>query len=147
MSTTGLLALMAGAMIALQASMNAKLGLMLNNSVIATVVAFACSCFFSLILLAVLPKPLPALAAIKSVPIFLWFTGGLLAATGVGLFYFLIPKMGIGPMMSYALTGQLLVALAASHWGWFNLPEKPITPLKLVGACSLVLGILLINKE
>jgi len=50
-------------------------------------------------------------------------------------------------MMSYALSGQILIAIVASHFGWFELPVKPITQLKIAGALSLVTGVLLINWE
>jgi len=77
----------------------------------------------------------------------LWFSGGALAAFGVGMYYFLIPKMGVGPMMSYALAGQLLLAVVASHFGWFDLPVKKIDFIKIVGIITLIVGIILINIE
>ena len=82
-----------------------------------------------------------------NIPIYLWFSGGLLAATGVGLFYYLIPRMGLGPMMSYALTGQLIIAIISSHYGWFELPIKPLTLSRSTGVIALIVGIVLINKD
>jgi transporter family-2 protein len=84
---------------------------------------------------------------IKSVPWYLWFTGGALSAFGVGMFYYLIPKMGVGSMMSYALSGQILIAIIASHFGWFDLPVKPINAIKFSGAIALIVGVLLLNWE
>ena len=84
---------------------------------------------------------------IKSVPLYLWFSGGALSAFGVGLFYYLIPKMGVGSMMSYALSGQILIAIVASHYGWFDLPEKSISTIKVAGLVSLITGVLLLNWE
>jgi transporter family-2 protein len=55
--------------------------------------------------------------------------------------------MGVGPMMSYALSGQILIAMIASHFGWFEQPIKPIDGLKLTGACLLISGVLLLNWE
>ena len=81
------------------------------------------------------------------VPGYLWFSGGALSAFGVGVFYYLIPKMGVGTMMSYALSGQILIAIIASHFGWFDLPIKSITTLKVIGVIALITGILLINWE
>ncbi len=48
-------------------------------------------------------------------------------------------------MMSYALTGQLLIALLASHFGWFNLPIKSIDTIKTIGAILLIIGVVFIN--
>jgi transporter family-2 protein len=65
----------------------------------------------------------------------------------VGMFYSLIPKMGVGSMMSYALSGQILIAVITSHFGRFELPVRPITTLKVVGVISLITGVLLLNWE
>lgn len=142
-----LLALLAGAAIATQAGMNAQLGLLLNNSLLGTTVAFTGSCLFSLGALWVFSKDYPTLESVRAVPIYLWFGGGAISAFAVALFYYLIPKMGIGSMMSYALTGQIALAVTASHFGWFDMPVKSIDLLKLTGVVALVFGILLINWE
>lgn len=147
MNPHALLALLAGAAIATQASMNARLGVLLQSSLSATAIAFGMSCLFTLTVLALVGQHHPGWQAARAVPLYLWFSGGMLAATGVGLFYFLIPKMGIGPMMSYALTGQLLIAVISSHFGWFELPLKPFTMTRLFGVAALVVGTVLINRD
>ncbi|MDF2183124.1 DMT family transporter [Neptuniibacter sp. CAU 1671] len=146
MSLPGLLALLAGAAIATQASMNARLGVLLHSSLWATAIAFGVSCSVIVLATALTTPQLPWRQA-GAVPGYLWFSGGALAALGVGLFYALIPKMGVGPMMSYALTGQLLVAIVSSHFGWFELPIKPITIERLSGVLALIAGIVLINRD
>ena len=141
-----LLAFAAGAAIAAQASMNAQLGVLLRNSLLATVIAFFSSLIFTAIVLAIIVKRLPSPETLKAVPGYLWFSGGLLSTFGIATFYWLIPKMGIGPMLSYALAGQLILAILAGHFGWFQLPVIPISTLKITGVCSLILGIALINN-
>ncbi len=145
MTYLSFLALVAGAAISVQATMNAQLGQLLKSALVATSIAFTRSLLFILLGLAAFNKQWPQREAIQSVPHYLWFSGGLLSAFAVASFYWLIPKMGIGPMMSYALTGQLLLAIIAGHFGWFQLPITPISPMKLVGVGALVLGIVLIN--
>jgi transporter family-2 protein len=147
MSLFSLLALAAGAAIAVQATMNAKLGVLLKSSTIGTSVAFLFALIFTVLAMLVSIKQYPNLAEIKSVPFYLWFSGGALSAFGVGMFYYLIPKMGVGSMMSYALSGQILIAIIASHLGWFDLPSKPINSFKVIGTILLISGVLLINWE
>ncbi|MEW6996133.1 DMT family transporter [Colwelliaceae bacterium BS250] len=142
-----LLALAAGAAIAIQASMNAQLGVLLKSSMMGTSIAFFFSCVFAVTAMLLSIKHYPQIADIKAVPGYLWFSGGALSAFGVGMFYYLIPKMGVGSMMSYALSGQILIAIIASHFGWFELPVRPITTLKVVGVFSLIAGVLLLNWE
>lgn len=50
-------------------------------------------------------------------------------------------------MMSYALSGQIIVATIVSHFGWFDLPLKPISLPKISGIIALIVGMLLINWE
>ena len=147
MSYLWLLALMGGAAIATQASMNASLGVFLKSSLIGTTVAFILSGLFTLIAVLISTKHYPQPDTIRSVPLYLWFTGSLFSAFGVAVFYYLIPKMGVGPMMTYALAGQILIAMLTSHFGWFALPVKPINAVKLIGVVALIAGILLINRE
>ncbi|WDE03346.1 DMT family transporter [Thalassomonas viridans] len=141
-----LLALIAGAAIATQTSMNAQLGIMLKNPLLATSVAFVSSIFFTLCGVLLVNREIPSMEMVRAVPVYLWFAGGAFSAFGLGCFYYLIPKMGIGAMLSAALTGQLLLAVIAGHFGWFDLPVKPITAAKLAGVAALVSGIVLINR-
>ena len=147
MNYLSLFALLAGAAIATQASMNAQLGYLLNNPLMAACIAFSSSVLFSLMAVVAHTKEYPSIEMARSVPVYLWFSGGVLSAFGISMFYYLIPKMGIGPMMSFALTGQLVVAVIAGHFGWFDLPIKKLTFSTLAGLLALIIGITLINKE
>ena len=104
-------------------------------------------CLLCLTLVAVTGKFDVKATSLQTVPVYLWFTGGTLGALGVGLLYFLIPQMGIGPMTVFSLAGQLLVATAASHFGWFDLPQNPVTLQKLIGFSALFTGVVLVNGE
>jgi transporter family-2 protein len=146
MSSLGLLAMMAGAAIAVQAGMNARLGVLLDNALMSTAIAFTASAVLTLIVVLVSTRQYPSLEVIRAVPTHLW-TGGILSSFGVALFYFLIPKMGVGNMMSFALSGQILVATLCSHLGWFDLPAKPVTHIKLIGLLCMIAGIVLVNLD
>lgn len=138
-------AFLAGMAIAIQATMNARLGVLLHSPLLGTGVAFLFACLFISLTALLSGCKSPSWHVFKEVPFYLWFSGGALSAFGVGMFYYLIPKMGVGPMMSYALTGQLLLATVASHQGWFGLPVSPINVLKVIGMIALIVGMFLSN--
>jgi len=150
MNTLGLIAVIAGGFIALQATMNARLGVHFNNVWLAIVYAF----FISFILTsvwfaAVYFKTLKSqviLLQLSAVPWYLWFAS-VFSVLGVGAMYWLIPKMGTGIMMSYALIGQLIVAMLISHFGLFDSPQKLLSISKVIGSILLIVGVVLINKE
>lgn len=140
------LALLAGAAIAVQAGMNAQLGVLLKSPLLSAAITFVVACCCVLLAVGVTARQLPSITSVQTVPWHLWFSGAI-SAFGVASFYFLIPRMGVGSMMSFALTGQLLVAMLISHWGCFDLPIKTINPSKLAGVVAMIAGIVLINKD
>ena len=141
------LAFLAGIALATQATLNTHLGQLLSSSLLATLVAFLSSSVAISFAILVSLKKLPSLAIIQTVPLYLWFTGGLLSAFALALFYYLIPKIGILPLISLSLAGQLMFAVIAGHFGFFNFPITPIDTSKTVGIVSMLLAIFLINKE
>lgn len=142
-----LLAFFAGVAIAVQASLSAQLGVLLRNPLFAAASVFLFSFIFTLVLFFFSVKETPEISNIKSVPKYLWFSGGLLSALSLGTVYWLIPKVGASPIISSVLSGQLALALIAGHFGWFQLPETPITHTKVIGALMLILGVVFINKD
>ena len=145
-----LFALLAGAAIAVQANLNAQLGVLLRSPMLSAAVAFMVSAVFVLSAWAMTNKPaIPTdewnASVIQRVPWYLWFAGGALSAFGVAMFYFLIPKLGVGPTTSYALSGQLVIAAIASHYSWLGLPGSPLTTQKMVGFVALIIGVILVN--
>jgi len=144
-SLLSLLALIAGACIAVQAAMNAQLGMALNSSVTATGYAFLTSFLLVALISAAQWQPLPENFTHRA-PWYTWFSF-VFSVVGVASFYFLIPKMGVGNMMSFALTGQIILAMVISHYGLFASPVKLINSTKLLGLLLMVVGIILINRD
>jgi len=147
MNYYSLIAVSSGIAITTQAALNAQLGSLLKNSLLATSIAFGTSVFFTLLAVIMVTKEFPQLEVIKAVPVYLWVAGGMLSAFAVSMFYYLIPQMGIGPMMSFALSGQIIAAVLASHYGWFDLPIKPLSIEKGVGLIALLAGVVLLNRN
>lgn len=141
-----LLAICVGAVITAQAGLNASLGKQLGNPLFGATVAFGVSLGFTALGVLTLTRRLPAPGQVSAVPLHLWFTGGLLGALAIGSVYWLIPRLGIGATLSLTLTGQLILALIAGHFGWFQLPVNPLSPQKVMGAATLILGIALIHR-
>lgn len=140
-----ILAFIGGLFLAMQGGLNAQLGVLLKNPLLAGLIAFFSSFVFALIFVLLNYKSLPTFAQIKEVPFYLWFSGGFFSVIGISLYYYTIPKLGISTMISIGLCGQLIFAVIAGNYGWLNLPLEPITLKRILGILSMVLGILLIN--
>ncbi|RKR12487.1 transporter family-2 protein [Maribacter vaceletii] len=140
-----ILAFIGGVFLAMQGGLNAQLGVLLKNPLLASLIAFSSSTLFSFVFVLINYKSLPTIMQIKEVPIYLWFTGGFFSVLGISLYYYTIPKLGISTMISIGLCGQLIFAVIAGNYGWLNLPLEPITLKKTIGMSSMILGIVLIN--
>jgi transporter family-2 protein len=143
---SGSLALAAGAALAAQSAINARLGVLLQNPVAASTCAFFVSLCVSSVALALGSRSLPSTTLAREVPIWLWFTGGTLSFVGVATFYWLIPRVGVGQVVVFGLVGQLLLSTVAAHWGWFQFPVQRLDAHKLLGLTCLVVGAVLIQR-
>ncbi|NMH86567.1 DMT family transporter [Flavivirga algicola] len=139
------LAFIGGVFLAMQGGLNAQLGVLLRNPLLASLIAFFSSTIFALLFLVFNLKSVPTLLQIKEVPFYLWFLGGFFSVVGISLYYYTIPKIGISTMISIGLCGQLIFAVIAGNYGWLNLPVEPITIKRILGMLSMILGITLIN--
>ncbi len=139
------LAFIGGIFLAMQGGLNAQLGVLLKNPLLASLIAFFGSTIFALLFVVFNFKSLPTALQIKEVPFYLWFLGGFFSVIGISLYYYTIPKIGISTMISIGLCGQLIFAVIAGNYGWLNLPVEPITIKRILGILSMILGITLIN--
>ncbi|GET31420.1 hypothetical protein PbJCM13498_02830 [Prolixibacter bellariivorans] len=142
-----LLAFVGGIFLAIQGSLNAHLGVLLKNPLLASVTAFFSSMIFAVTFLLLSAKEMPAWNDIRQIPSYLWVAGGFFSVLGISIYYYTIPRLGVSTMISLGLCGQLLFAVIAGHFGWFDLPTEPITIKRILGVLSMITGILLINLK
>lgn len=145
--TLAILAFIGGVCLAAQGGLNAQLGVILKNPLIATVVAFVSSGLVAGLFVAFTTKTYPSIQQLREVPFHLWFTGGLLSALGAGLYYFTMPKLGISSMIALGLGGQIIFSVIAGHFGLFNLPIQPIDYKRILGVAAILLGLFLVNRK
>jgi len=144
-STLFLLSFSVGILVVIQGGINARLGVLLNNTLLATSAALVISASFTLIAVLVTVRELPSLEQVKLIPSYMWFTGGALSFLAVTLFYYTIPRIGISTAVIFGLSGQIIFAAIAGHFGWFGMPIEPVTIKKVMGIMVLTLGIILIK--
>ena len=139
------LSFMVGIMVVVQGGLNAKLGLLLKSPLLASSAMFIMSACFTIIAVLFTVKQIPSLSQLREVPVYLWFTGALFSFIAVSLFYYLIPKLGIGTAVTFGLFGQIVFSTIAAHFAWFGLPEEPIVLKKAIGLIAMIAGLFLIK--
>lgn len=142
-----ILALSGGVFLAIQAGFNSQLGGLVKQPIIAVVASSISSVVFGLVFLFFTEKGLMQTLNSTQVPWYLWFIGGLFSVIGIYIYFYTIPKIGISKMIALGLCGQLIFSLIAGKYGWLNLPVEPLTKKRIIGACAMLIGIVLINTK
>ena len=135
-------AALGGAVLPLQALINARLGGSMNGPVWAATISFAVGTIGLLGYLLVQRAPLPTLAQAGTVPGWAWL-GGLLGAFYVAAATTTVPKLGAAAMISLVVLGQMTASLALDHFGVLS-AGQPISVVRLAGAMMLLGGAMLI---
>ncbi len=126
-------------------SMNAQLRNSLGNPWLASFVSFGLIVAFFICAFVIMPKPLPTVSGIQSMP---WWAplGGLVGAIAVYAGLTMVDKIGAGPFNGLIITANLIMSLAIDHYGLFRMPDHPMNWWRAVGAILMVGGITLISK-
>ena len=139
-----LLAVFAGAVVPFQSAININLARGLGHPLWATFTSLVVSVLVLLPVIIVLRLPLPSLAPLGKLPLWMW-TGGAFGVCFVALAVVLLPKLGASGFLALALAGQMITSIVLDHFGLFGLVEKHLTLPRLFGALLLVAGVLLIQ--
>lgn len=138
-------AMLAAAIIPIQAIVNGRLGQEVQNPLLAALISFAGGTIALAILLVVSARGVPTLPAGAELPWFL-FTGGLLGAVFVTVVLILVPKIGTANVLAAAIAGQLLMSLIVDHYSLLGVPQSSVSLTKIGGVLLLVAGMLLIQR-
>ena len=137
--------MLTGIAMATQATVNSKLADFVSSPIAAAFISFAVGTIVLFVLMLVTGVPLGSLALSKNAPWIAWI-GGFLGAFFVVVMATVVPRIGVALAFSSAIGGQLLVALAIDHFGWLDVPEKPINLWRILGAALVLGGVILIRK-
>lgn len=139
------LALLAGAALPVQFSINAQLRNAVGGPVMAAAISFVVGTLCLLVAFVVSRQPMPRGARLADAPWWVW-TGGALGATYVLLSIVLLPRIGAATTVGLIVAGQMVTALALDHYGLLNVPVHRISVLRVLGAILVIAGVGLIQK-
>lgn len=140
-----LLGLSAGAVLPIQAALNARLGRELGNPMLAALGSFIAGCLVLLLYLLATRTPFPAPGVIGRIPVYLW-VGGVLGGLYVTLVIILTPRLGVATTIGLAVAGQIAMSILLDHFGLLGLDRHPISAGRLLGAILLAAGVVLVKR-
>jgi len=140
-----IVAALTGVAVITQQIFNANLRVALNSAAWAGVVSYTVglACMFVFVL--AMRDPVPSFAALRSTPWWLW-SGGALGALFIALAIFLVPKLGAASFVALLFAGQMIASIAFDHFGTFGLEKHAASPVRLVGAALLIVGVVLVRR-
>ena len=143
------LTLTAGMLIPAQAAINARMRTHVVSPFYSAMINFLVG-FLALIiitaLLALLRMQPGDWRGAVAAPWWAW-CGGLIGVTMVITGVLVVPKMGAAFFTAAIIFGQLTGAMLLDHYGLFGLPQRILSPSRVVGVLFLLLGIWFVQRR
>lgn len=140
--TYAALALVAGALLPLQALINARLGHAGSGALFASTMSFLVGTLALSTVLFVSRQATPGLDVLARLPAWMWL-GGLLGAAFVVIATLAVPRLGAASLVAIVVLGQMVAALALDHFGVLQTP-RPVDLTRVAGALLVIGGVLLV---
>ncbi len=138
------LALLAGALLPLQAGINGQLAKSVDSVLAAAMISFVVGTL-TLLSLVLWTRELPAIEGMRQLHWWHWL-GGVMGALFIATAAYAAPRTGALVFMLVVLAGQMSMAMLLDHFGWAGYRESPVSPAKLAGLGLVVAGIALIQR-
>ena len=139
------LAIVAGAVLPVQAGLNVQLGKSVHQPIFAAFASFLIGTLGLLAYLFILKFDFSSISQTKTVSPVVWIAG-ILGAFYVAAVIILAPKLGTALTFVLVVAGQMAVSLILDHYGLLGLPVRQINWQRLLGVAFLVAGVLLIRR-
>ncbi|HEV7310283.1 DMT family transporter [Ensifer sp.] len=143
------LALVAGAALPVQGAVNALLRQDLGGApfAVGTISFFVATLAMAAVMLVALAwqkTPRPSFGGVQTMPWWGWL-GGLAGATYVTTVFTAIPVIGAAAAVGFTVAGQQVASVFVDRYGWFRLPQRPVSGLRLAGVVLLLVGVAVIK--
>jgi bacterial/archaeal transporter family-2 protein len=143
-----ILALIAGAVLPVQGAINGLLRSDIGAPFVVGTVSFIVATLAMIVVLliasAVADAPRPQLAGLGRMPWWGWL-GAFCGATYVTTVFTAIPVIGTAAAVGLTVAGQQIASLFVDRYGWFRLPRRELSSLRLAGVAALLIGVALIQ--
>jgi transporter family-2 protein len=93
-----------------------------------------------------LDVPKPNISGVSAMPWWGWL-GGFVGATYVTTVFTAIPAIGAAAAIGLTVAGQQIASIFVDRYGWFKLPQRPVSFVRLAGVVLLLAGVALIKTN
>jgi transporter family-2 protein len=139
-----LFAFAAGAVLPLQAGVNAQLAEWVHSPVRAAFVSFLVGTIVLLVAAALVFKPLPTWGRLGDAPWWVW-VGGALGAFYVAGSIVSAPKLGAATLIAVVVAGQAVAGAIIDHFGWVGFEAQQVSIGRVAGLVLVIAGVALVR--
>ncbi|MGD9809840.1 MAG: DMT family transporter [Sphingobium sp.] len=140
------IAFWAGAVLPLQAAMNARLAKAIGGPIWAATFTSLAVAATLIVAGGLLLRTAPRTADLPSVPWWAWLSG-ICGAIFLGGTTFAIPKLGAANLVALVMAGQIICAMMLDSFGLLGLTAQPVSPQRILAAAMLVGGAALMSTR
>ena len=141
-----LMAVAAGAMLAIQAGLNSGLGRAVRSPVYGAFLSFVAGGVALLVYCLVTGVPLGNVRRGFELPWYYWM-GGVMGAFYVFAIIVLAPRLGVALTIGLTVAGQMVFSLLIDHYGLMGIPEHPTNWLRVLGILLIIGGVVILRTN
>lgn len=139
-----IMAFISGAMLPVQAGLNARMGKSIESSVYAALISFVVGAV-GLSLYILLTKQQVSWSGLSRVPGYVW-VAGLLGAFYVTAIVILFPQLGPALTFGLVVAGQMVIAVVLDHLNILTANPHPFNWWRLLGILMIIGGVIIVRK-
>lgn len=139
-----LLAFLAGAVLPVQAGLNAMVGKAAANPVFASLASFVTGLLGLLVYMLITQQPV-SWAGIRDAPAYSWL-GGILGAFYVTVIILAFPRLGPGLTFGLVVAGQMILSIFLEHANLLVAQQNPVNFMKILGVVLVIAGVIIIRR-
>jgi transporter family-2 protein len=140
-----LVAIAAGTLFPMQASVNSLLAKSVGGAIVATWISITVSWLLLLAINTTVFRQLPPISAITATPVYLLVLGGTLGAIFLSVNVMLAPRLGVAATFCFLIAGQMIAALTIDRLGLFAIDVRELSLGRIVGVALVIAGALLVR--
>lgn len=141
-----LMAVVAGAMLAVQAGLNSGMGKAVNSAVYGALISFVTGGIALFAYCLATGVPLGNLRRAFDLPWFYWL-GGVLGGFYVFAIIVLAPRLGVAVTIGLTVAGQMIFSLVIDHYGLLGIPSQSVNWMRVVGIAAIIGGVVLLRSN
>ena len=139
-----LMAVVAGAVLAVQAGLNSGIGRAVGSPVYGAFISFLAGGVALFAYCVATGVPLGNIRRAFELPWYYWM-GGVLGGFYVFAIIVLAPRLGVALTIGLTVAGQMIFSLVIDHYGLLGIPQQSVSWIRVAGISLIIGGVVMLR--